>query len=169
MDENLTVTAQDLVLGLSEKELAMLIKRYGEDPQAKTFARAIKDYVESVDNITPLGMAEAIRNASKYKDSRIHPATRVFQALRIAVNSELENLRLSLHDAALLLKLQGIIAVISFHSLEDEIVKNLTRSHQNHEVVLEEITKTPIVPTEIEVLKNPSSRSGKLSVFKRIK
>lgn len=167
MDKNLSVTAQDLVMGLSEKELVMLIKRYGEDPQAKAFACAIKNYVSTTDNITPIGMAEAIKKASKYKESRIHPATRVFQALRIAVNSELENLELSLHDAALLLKPNGRIAVISFHSLEDEIVKDLAGLHQNKSFEMMPLYENPIEPTFDEVNFNNASRSGKLSVFEK--
>ena len=167
MDRNLSVTAEDLIIGLSEKELAKLIKKYGEDPQAKNFAHAIKEYISQSSNITPIGMAEAIKRASKYKESRIHPATRVFQALRIAVNSELENLELSLHDAALLLKPQGRMAVISFHSLEDEIVKDFVRSHQNNDFELKLLNKKPVAPTGLEMDINNSSRSGKLNIIEK--
>lgn len=193
MDDRLTIKGQDLVWGLSERELTDLIKRYGEDPQAKTFAHAIKVYVSrlySPDDIQPSVLANVIQKASKYSDSRIHPATRVFQAIRIAVNSELENLELSLQEAIPLLKKGGLLAVITFHSLEDKIVKNLSSDSKTNNFnknpnptkdsfisnktkaessnYLATVNDKPITPSEEEVFNNPAARSAKLRVFKKL-
>lgn len=164
MDKDLGVTANDLVKMLSEDQLSKLIFEYGEDPQAKRFAKAIKNlYARSKTDPKAFEVAEAIKMASAYKTSRIHPATRTFQALRIAVNSELDNLRESLNKATLLLKPKGRLAIISFHSLEDKIAKNLAESPS-----LIQITRKPIVPSLKEVDENPSSRSAKLRIYEKI-
>src|SRR3989338_3672527 len=129
MDETLSVTANDLIYALSEGELSDLIRDYGEDPQHKKFAKAIKDLAKKArGTIRAEDLANVIKNNSVYKSGRINPATRVFQALRIAVNSELESLKESLRQAPALLKPEGRLVIISFHSLEDKIVKDLRRA-----------------------------------------
>lgn len=163
MDESLQVRAIDLINLLSEKQLEDIIRDYGEDPQAKHFAKVIKTAVKDNGvNITANELANRIRNASKYGHSRIHPATRVFQSLRIAVNSELENLRQSLHKAALLLNPHGRLVIISFHSLEDKIAKQIAGSPE-----IMTIANSPLVPSAWEVEQNPPSRSAKLRVYEK--
>ncbi|PIR42308.1 16S rRNA (cytosine(1402)-N(4))-methyltransferase [candidate division WWE3 bacterium CG_4_9_14_0_2_um_filter_35_11] len=163
MDNSVAVTAYDLLVVLSEKQIEKLIVMYGEEPQAKKFAKVIKEAVKSSSRkLLASEIAELIKKSSRYSHSRIHPATRVFQALRIAVNSELENLRLSLERATPLLSKKGRLVVISFHSLEENIVKEVAGSQSNWLLVL-----GPKAPTDLEVEKNPSSRSAKMYVFER--
>ncbi len=162
MDDSLQVKAEDLIKGLSENELADLFLNFGEEPQAKNFARAIKNYARINSSFTSKSISEVIKAASRYRESRVHPATRVFQALRIAVNSELENLRESLSRAVPLLNKNGRLVIISFHSLEDRIAKELKRNPE-----LKPITDEPVVPTEDEIFKNPSSRSAKLRAYEK--
>ena len=120
MDSQLGVKAIDLLVVLPESDLTSIISDYGDEPQAKIFARAIKKLVKQKGReITAFQLAEVIKNSSRYRVSRLHPATRVFQALRIAVNSELSNLESSVEDAADLLKVGGRLSIITFHSLED--------------------------------------------------
>lgn len=164
MDHELGVRAIDLLVVLPEDELASLFLDYGDEPQAKIFARAAKKLVkQSKGKITANQLAEVIKSSSRYRSSRIHPATRVFQALRIAVNSELSNFESSVQDAADLLTLGGRLSIISFHSLEDRIAKNLKNRSD-----LKSLLKEPIVPTEEEVEKNSSSRSSKLRIYEKI-
>ena len=162
-DDDLNVKAQDLIKVLNEKQLEDLILEFGEEPQAKAFAHAIKQYSVGKDRIIASELAEVIKRTSKYKDSRIHPATRVFQALRIAVNSELENLTASVGRATPLLKPEGRLAIISFHSLEDKIAKKLAESPE-----LKKVNKKPIVASEEEINENPSSRSAKLRIYEKM-
>lgn len=165
VDQDLQVTAEDLVRGLSKRELESLIRDFGEDPQAKRFARAIKKIVSGQDiKLTAYKLADMISKASKYEVSKIHPATRVFQALRIAVNSELENLKLSLRKAPPILKSGGRLVVISFHSLEDRIVKDFGSGAPG----LKQINARPIVPSKDEVDRNPSSRSAKMRIYEKV-
>ena len=164
MDANLGVTAHQLIKALNVKQLEKIILDFGEDPQAKRFAIAIKNlYQKSQTDPSAKEVAEEIRKASKYKASKIHPATRTFQALRIAVNSELENLRESLGKATQLLKPEGRLAIISFHSLEDEISKSLAESPE-----LVTVTKKPITASKEEIASNPASRSAKLRIYEKI-
>lgn len=164
MDNSLFVSAYDLLVVLSEKELEKLIQAYGEEPQAKKYAKVIKEAVKSSKRkLMASEIAELIKKSSRYSHSRIHPATRVFQALRIAVNSELENLRLSIMRATPLLVQKGRLVVISFHSLEENVVKNVAGSHHD---LLEVSSKK--VPTDDEIDLNPSSRSAKMQVFEKI-
>lgn len=164
MDHELGVRAIDLLVVLSEDELASLISDYGEEPQAKVFARAIKKFIAlKRGKVTASELAEVIKNSSKYRVSRNHPATRVFQALRIAVNSELSNFEESAEIAAEVLKPGGRIAIITFHSLEDRIAKNL-----NKRTDLKSLFDEPLVPTEVEVEENSPSRSAKLRVYEKI-
>ncbi len=163
MDNSLSVCAYDLLVVLSEKEIEKLILAFGEEPQARKYAKVMKDAVKaSGKKLLASELADLIKKSSRYSHSRIHPATRVFQALRIAVNSELENLRLSIERATPLLCSKGRLVVISFHSLEEDIVKEIAGSHPD----LIQIVET-LVPTNLEVEMNPSSRSAKMRVFER--
>ena len=170
IDKSLGVTAKDLVNALSENELSRLFFEFGEEKLAKRFARALVDYrrLKMIETTTQLAELIKASAPSSYENHRIHPATRVFMALRIAVNNELENLRDALPRAAQLImesKLPvGRIGVISFHSLEDFIVKSFGKAVQP---VMKELTKKPIVPTQEEVKFNSRARSAKLRVFEK--
>ncbi|MDO8515154.1 MAG: 16S rRNA (cytosine(1402)-N(4))-methyltransferase RsmH [bacterium] len=146
-----TVTALDLINAGSEKELAKIFREFGEENFAGPIARAIKkSNIQTTDDL-----AEVILRVRHTKD-RTHPATRVFQALRIAVNDELNSLKEALPQAVELLKPGGKLAVISFHSLEDRIVKKF-------------MGKSEIVtPTDEEIARNPRARSGKLRIYEKI-
>ncbi len=164
MDQELGVRAIDLLIVLSEDELASLILDYGDEPQAKIFAKAIKKLIKQKDGkITAFQLAEVVKNSSKYRASRLHPATRVFQALRIAVNSELSSFESSVQDAADLLRTGGRLSIITFHSLEDRIAKSI-----NDRSDLKNLLKKPIVASKEEVERNSSSRSAKLRIYEKI-
>lgn len=162
MDQSLSVMAKDLVAGLGEKELTMLFEKYGEEHNARKIARAIVEQRKQQPIVTTKQLADLIQGIVRSHD-RIHPSTRVFQALRIAVNSELVGLEAALPQAFDLLKHGGKLGVISFHSLEDRIVKQQFQQWENAE--LGESTKKPIIAAEEEVSKNPRARSAKLRVF----
>lgn len=171
-------TAADLVNTLPEQELANLIYRYGEEPQSRRIARAI---VQARPLFRTSDLASVVSRAIKWrgkKKPKIHPATRTFQALRIAVNDELTVLEQVLPQALKLLRPGGRLAVISFHSLEDRIVKQFFKREAQdcicppeqlictcrHKSIIEIITKKPILPAEAEILANPRARSAKLRV-----
>lgn len=162
MDDELGVKAEDLIRVLSSAELADVFYRYGDEPQSKTFAAAIKAYISKRPNFSAKDIANVVKNASRYKFSRIHPATRVFQALRIAINNELENLSVSLDKAVKMLNSQGRLVIITFHSLEDRISKSLLDSKD-----LVAVTTQPLVPSDEEVETNYSSRSAKLRIYEK--
>ncbi len=147
-------TAGDLVNNLPEKELADLIFEYGEEHASRRIARAI------VDNrpITAAAQLAAVIERALGRHGRVHPATRTFQALRIEVNRELDVLQDALHQVAEVLAPEGRIVIITFHSLEDRIVKNWFRQSAELQV----LTKHPVKPTREEILSNPRSRSAKL-------
>jgi 16S rRNA (cytosine1402-N4)-methyltransferase len=163
MDRCQSLTAADIINYWEEKELADLFYEYGEERLSRPIARSI---VQKRPFTTTTDLAEAIARAvpASYRYGRIHPATRVFQALRIAVNQELESLQLLLNQAPQWLKSGGIIAIISFHSLEDRLIKYGFREHP----LLKVITKKPIIPSREEQVKNPRSRSAKLRIAQRI-
>lgn len=165
MDTSLTVKAKDLVNGLREQELVALFTKFGEEPFAKKIARTIvaRRAEKPIERTSEL--AELIRRAVHV--GKVHPATRVFQALRIAVNDELHVLEEGIAGGFSLLKKDGRLAVISFHSLEDRIVKHFFEQKVADEqgVVL---TKKPLVPTDEEIAKNNRSRSAKLRVIQKI-
>lgn len=163
MDPDLKVTAKDLVNGLTEKELADLFEKLGGEKQSKKLAKAIvlerkKRLIEKTDDLAGIILKSAWQ---KNKFSRIHPATKVFQALRIAVNDELNNLRSALPKALSLLKKDGRIVVLSFHSLEDKIVKDFFLENEGKKMI-KILTKKPIVPSKEEIFNNSRSRSAKL-------
>lgn len=180
-----TESASDIVNNLCEEELANLIYLYGEEKLSRRIASAIVKAREGGKITSSKALADIIYHVvpSNYRHGPIHPATRTFQAIRIAVNSELRRLPLSLHNAFNILKPGGKMGVITFHSLEDRIVKNYFRNLGKQcvcppEVALckcggtscaEIITRKPIGPTQKEVEENSPSRSAKLRVIKKIK
>jgi 16S rRNA (cytosine1402-N4)-methyltransferase len=170
MDRSGGLTAADLVNRLPEAELADLIYRYGEERYARRIARAIVRARETHPFQTTFDLVAVIRAAvpPPYRRGRLHCATRTFQALRIAVNRELDGLEESLRDAAEVLAPGGRLCVISFHSLEDRIAKRTLRSlSQGPERRLVTLTKKPQTPTEEERRDNPRARSAKLRVAER--
>jgi 16S rRNA (cytosine1402-N4)-methyltransferase len=163
MDGSQETTAADIINYSGETELANLIYKFGEEKLSRRIARTI---IEQRPFQTTTQLAEAISRCvpKSYRYGRIHPATRVFQALRIAVNQELSALEKFLAQAPTWLKVGGKLGVISFHSLEDRPVKHTLRQDERLQV----ITKKPIVPTEVEMSANPRSRSAKLRFAQRI-
>jgi len=172
------VTAADLVNDLPENELADLLYRYGEERKSRQIAREI---VRSRPVATTRQLTQIVARAVGRKASKIDPSTRTFQALRIAVNRELEAVEDVLPKAVQVLKPGGRLAVISFHSLEDRIVKKFFRKESQdcicpprqpvctcgHKATLAEQNRQPITPSEAEVKENPRSRSAKLRVAER--
>lgn len=165
MGKSLSVTAADLVNGLTEKELSELFVRLGEEPYARRIARLIVD-ARKIAPFTTTDQLAGLIKRSIHSGDAIHPATRVFQALRIAVNDELHALRESLPQAVSLLKPGGRLVIISFHSLEDRIVKQ-TFEKFRQEGLGENVTKKPVIATDAEVLQNRRARSAKLRVFEK--
>ena len=162
------VTAADLVNALSEKEMAKLFWEYGEENFSKPIARKVVEYRKQKKIETTNELAQIILSVRhKTKSDRTHPATRVFQALRIAVNDELGSLKAALPQATEVLEREGKLVVISFHSLEDRIVKNFMRDEQKNGSI-NIITQKPIEPSEEEITSNPRSRSGKLRAAEKI-
>jgi len=163
MDPRLKVTAMDLVNALTEKELYVLFGKFGEERNALPIARAILG-ARGLKKIKTTGeLAQIVEKVYQKNKSlgNIHAATKVFQALRMAVNSELSNLKAGLDASLHVLGKGKRLVVVSFHSLEDGMVKDFLRlEHGNN--ILEILTKKPIVPTVLEVEQNPSSRSAKL-------
>ncbi len=178
-DPSQELTAYDLVNGLPEGELADIIWRYGEEPQARRIARAI---VRARPVHTTVELAEVVARAVGTAGGRIHPATRTFQALRIAVNQELENLEVALFQAVQVLGKGGRLVVISYHSLEDRTVKQfLAREARDcicppetpvcqcgHRATLRPVMRGPLRPSPEEVQRNPRARSARLRVAEKI-
>ena len=189
-DPHARLRASDLVNDLPEQELAQLIYRYGEEEQSRQIAQAI---VRARPVHTTGELAAILINLSAGKQSAksrrkkgsgrlIHPATRTFQALRIAVNRELEGLESVLPQAVAALAPGGRLAVISFHSLEDRIVKQFFRRESRdclcpprqplctcgHKAVIIELTRRPVIPDPDEISQNPRSRSARLRVAERV-
>ncbi|MBH8554383.1 16S rRNA (cytosine(1402)-N(4))-methyltransferase RsmH [Nostocaceae cyanobacterium CENA357] len=163
MDRGRSLTAADVINDWDEAELAEIFFKYGEERLSRRIARRI---VEKRPFHTTTELAEAITYAvpPKYRYGRIHPATRVFQALRIAVNDELKALETFLDQATNALVPGGRIAIISFHSLEDRIVKHGLRNLP----LMKVLTKKPITAQEEEIAHNPRSRSAKLRIAEKI-
>ncbi len=161
--QNQGVTAGDLIKVASESELEHIIRDFGEDSEAHLIAKAIKKNgpIETTGEL-----AEVISRAKRRtKGERIHPATKTFQALRIAVNDELGSLTEALNQTVELLAPEGRLVVISFHSLEDRIVKNFLKDNARFFKVL---TEKPAEPSVYEVNDNPKSRSAKLRAAEKI-
>ena len=180
MDPSLPRTAADLVNTLSERELARLIRTYGEERYARRIARAI---VAHRPLHTTTELAELIaRVVPRRRGQRLHPATRTFQALRIAVNDELGALERALPQALRVLRSGGRLVVITFHSLEDRIVKQFFRReaqdclcppHQpvctcGHTAQVRILTRKPVTPSPEEIARNPRARSAKLRAVEKL-
>jgi 16S rRNA (cytosine1402-N4)-methyltransferase len=162
-------TAADIINNASEKELLEILYTFGEEPQAKKIVRALIAARSSSPIITTRQLAHIIESvvpvhAFKHQHG-IHPATKTFQALRIAVNHELENIQNFLQVATEFLKTGGRFVCISFHSLEDRLVKNFFKNHRDQYEIL---TNKPITASEEEVTQNPSSRSAKLRAAQKL-
>ncbi|MBD2662963.1 ribosomal RNA small subunit methyltransferase H [Richelia sinica FACHB-800] len=162
MNQQQSFTAGDVINEWDEGELADIFFKYGEERLSRRIARRI---VERRPFQTTTELAEAIAYSvpPKYRHGRIHPATRVFQALRIVVNDELKVLETLIAKAPLALVPGGKIAIISFHSLEDRLVKHGLRNSP----LLRVLTKKPIIAEEAEINENPRSRSAKLRIAER--
>jgi len=167
MDRSQGITAKDLVHRLSEQKLEELFSKYGEERWSRRIARAILKEENDTGITSTRQLANIIERAVPRGKSKIHPATRVFQALRIAVNKELESLEVFLNKIHNYMTVGARIVIISFHSLEDRIVKNKfsERAKQN---IFQILTKKPITPGEAEIEINIRCRSAKLRAAERI-
>lgn len=171
MDRSSGATAADIVNGTDEMDLANMIYQFGEERYSRRIARAIVRVRAERPFTTTSELASVIESAvpGHYRHGRLHCATRTFQALRIAVNQELDHLEPALRSASGLLAPGGRLCVISFHSLEDRIVKQTFRALSVETGgELDILTKRPQLPTEEEIRRNPRSRSAKLRVIQRI-
>lgn len=167
MDQELQVKANDLINILTKGELYDLFTRLGEERFASTIIRSIirARRIKPIETTTEL--SEIISKAVPFSQPKVNPATRVFQALRIAVNDELNTIKEALPKALPLLEKNGRIAVISFHSLEDRIIKLQFREWEE-EGMGKSVTKKPIIPGEEEIEANSRSRSAKLRIFEKL-
>lgn len=168
MDQTQGRTASDVINDSSVEELAGIFREYGEEKQSKRIAKVV---IENRPYTTTHELARTLESVIGWRKKGHHPATRVFQALRIAVNDELNLLSSTLPKALQLLAPGGRLGVITFHSLEDRIVKKYfaesTQGGYDREYIL--LNKKPIVPTESEIVNNPRSRSAKLRGVAKIK
>lgn len=171
LDKSLKTTAADIVNKANAKSLADLIYKFGQDRASRRIARFIVDSrkrqrIETTAQLASI-VSRALARPARKKRPRIHPATRTFQALRIAVNNELENLARLLDSAAELLNRDGYIAVISFHSLEDGLVKNSFRENAKKELY-RIVTKKPVRASREEIIQNRRARSAKLRIAQKL-
>lgn len=169
MDRKQRLTAKELVNRLDEQELSSLIKELGEERYHRRIARLIvserkKKVIETTRELTQI-ISRSMPHERRWE--RIHPATRTFQALRIRVNDELEEIEEALKAVPCLLKKGGRLCVISFHSLEDRIVKNSLKEFKS-QGIFRILTKKPVTPAEKELLQNPRARSAKLRAAEKI-
>jgi 16S rRNA (cytosine1402-N4)-methyltransferase len=171
MDQSMSGTAADLVNRWPEAQLADTIFQFGEERFSRRIARAIVRARERHPLATTKELVSVIEGAvpANYRHGRLHCATRTFQAIRIAVNQELDSLEPALRDATDVLSPGGRLCVISFHSLEDRIVKHTLRSLSGKDdPALMVLTKKPQIPTREESDRNPRSRSAKLRAAQRV-
>ncbi len=166
MNKEQKLTAYRVVNEYSERELERIFRDYGEERFSKRIARAIvtKRKKKPIETTSELAQIVWECYPPKLRHGRIHPATKVFQAIRIEVNRELDNLKEALEKTPDLLNPKGRLVVISFHSLEDRIVKNFLRERED---VFKVLTKKTLRPSEEEIKKNPASRSAKLRAAER--
>ncbi len=171
IDRSLTTTAADIVNNTDERQLADLIYAFGEDRASRRIARFIVQQRRQAPILTTAQLASVVCRAlyrpGRRRGERIHPATRTFQALRIAVNHELENLTQLLEKSPPLLKKGGQMAVISFHSLEDRLVKNNFKDNA-YQGLYRVLTKKPLTAGPDEIADNQRARSAKLRIAQRI-
>ena len=181
-DTNSDFTAYDVVNFYPEEDLVRIFSEYGEERFSKRIAKAITEARKNKKIETTLDLSDLIIKSTPKIKSAVHPATRVFQAIRIEVNHELQNVKNTLNDVLDLLEFGAIISVISFHSLEDRIVKHLFKYHsqrchcdKNQMIckcpppVLELVNKKPIMASAEEIIENPPSRSAKLRIARCIR
>ena len=168
MNPEEALTARHVVNNYSEKELADIFWNYGEERFSRRIARRIVETRRAKRIHTTAELESIIWQAvpSSTRHGRIHPATRVFQSLRIEVNKEIESLEAFLSNFLDVLEINGRVVIISFHSLEDRIVKTFFKEYakQNRGLIL---TKKPVVPMSDEIQRNPRSRSAKLRAFQK--
>ena len=180
-DTEQNFSAYDVVNTYSEEDLVRIFSEYGEERFSKRIAKKIVEQRKVKKLETTTELAGLIKNCTPRVKSSIHPATRVFQAIRIEVNQELTNVKNTLNDVLDLMAIGGIISVISFHSLEDRIVKNLFKYHsqrchcEKNQMIctcppprLELVNKKPIMASDKEIQENPPSRSAKLRIARCI-
>ena len=181
-DKDGTMSAEDIVNNWSVEEIAQIIVRYGEDTFGPLIAKAIGDYRQKKKITDTLELAKIIESVKQRRGSKIHPATKTFQALRIVVNDELGMLAEFLEQAVQLLPSQARLAIITYHSLEDRVVKQYFKKEAtdclcpkelpvcfcHHQARVRLITKKSIRPSEQEIKNNPRSRSAKLRVIEKI-
>jgi len=165
-----SLTAQEIVNKFPFQKIVEILRKYGEEKFARRIARKIEQERKKHPITTTTQLVEIVRKATPpwYHHRRIHFATRTFLALRIAVNDEIENLRKALIQVPEVLSLGGRLVVISFHSLEDRVVKEFLKD-QSKKGIFEILTKKPQTPTPEEVKMNPRCRSAKLRAAKKIK
>ncbi len=170
MDTSQELSAQAVVNNWPENKLEQIIRQFGEEPKAAAIAAAIAAN-RPISDTSQLAEVVSREAGKRLRNRKIHPATRTFQALRIAVNGELDQLRDSLPLWEELLSPGGRLAIISFHSLEDRIVKNYFSEHaqETYDSVLRTITKKPLVATKTKTTTNPRARSAKLRAAVKIK
>ncbi len=162
-------TAKEILNSFDEDALELILRGFGEEKFSRRIARKIVEMRESAPFETTFDLVNAVRAATPqaYQRGRLHPATRTFQAIRIAVNEELDALEEGLAKGFERLESNGRFAVISFHSLEDRIVKNFFRDRVK-EGLAKVVNKKPIVPSDEETRTNPRARSAKLRVIEKI-
>ncbi len=178
-----SVTAADLLVNLSDAELASVFKIYGEERRSKRIVRAIRNAQGVSPIVTTRQLSKILSEVIPAKpSSKTHPATRVFQSLRLVVNKELEHLKSALKDSLQVLNAGARILIISFHSLEDRIVKNFFRDEEKgcicppripvcvcgRKPTLKTVTRKPVVPDATEIERNPRSSSAKMRVAERV-
>jgi 16S rRNA (cytosine1402-N4)-methyltransferase len=184
LDKRNRLSAWTIVNKFKQEELEMIIKNFGEERFAKNIAKKIIEFRKIKKIETTMELAEIVKNAvpGKFRKGKLHPATKTFQALRIAVNKELENLEKFIPQAIEVLRSQGRLVIISFHSLEDRIVKNIFRENARGCVCPKDfpkcvcgkkprikiISKKPIIPTFEEIAENLRSRSAKMRICEKI-
>ncbi|MHC4478809.1 MAG: 16S rRNA (cytosine(1402)-N(4))-methyltransferase RsmH [Planctomycetota bacterium] len=171
IDKRLKRTAADIVNKTGEKSLAALIYQFGEDKASRRIARFVvrerqKRAITTTGQLAKI-VCKARQSGRHRQRARIHPATRTFQALRIVVNDELGNIERLLASAPAVLKKSGRIAIISFHSLEDRIVKNNFKENEKSGIY-KIVTKKPLTPSALEINENPRARSAKLRIAQRL-
>jgi len=178
------ISASEFIENASEEEIANVIYKYGEEVQSRHIAKAIVEARKESPIDTTFKLADIVRSSMHYRKGKIDPSTKTFQAIRIHINKELESLERFLESLKDMLKAGGRILVVSFHSLEDSIVKSFFKEYSAKKVArskyakdvadydddkwLKIITKKPVTPSRSEVLRNPRSRSSRLRVAEKM-
>lgn len=180
-NQNSDFSAYDVINGYKEADLVRIFSEYGEERFSKRIAKKIIETRKTKKIETTKDLVDIVLEATPRIKAKIHPATRVFQAVRIEVNNELNNIKNTLHDVLTLLSDGAILSVVTFHSLEDRIVKNIFREYskewgeelgtngqKSNAPILEIINKKPLTASGAEISVNPPSRSAKLRTVRRI-